>query len=40
MTVMEWIREIFATIFFFTSMGVICFALLVFFPDPLLWSPR
>jgi len=40
MTRMEWIREIFATVFFVISMGLLCFALLIIFPDPLLWSPQ
>lgn len=38
MTMWEWMREIFATIFFVILMGVVCAMLVLIFPDPTLWK--
>lgn len=39
MTMLDWIREIFATVLFIALMAMIYVMLVILFPDPLLWSP-
>ena len=39
MTMIDWIREIFATVLFIVLMAMIYVMLVILFPDPLLWSP-
>ena len=39
MTMLDWIREIFATFLFIALMAMIYVMLVILFPDPLFWSP-
>jgi len=39
MTMLDWIREIFATALFIALMAMVWFMLVILFPDPTLWSP-